>query len=338
MTEPRPRASVVVPTHRGAHRLPVLLDALAEQDCADPWELVVVVDGPDPETEALLPAWEGRLPLRVVRRDVSTGVAAALNDGYHAAQGQVVIRCDDDLTPGPDMVRRHLAHHVDGSRVGVVGPTRDALAASRYARAYGWAATERGLHGVLTRDPEHAWLHWAAHNSVRRTDFDAVGGFDEEFLYRQDSELGLRLARDGVRIVIDPELVVEHRGAAQDARTRCARAWVSGASEVLFEHRHPGTRARPAAAAPSSWSQRLWLGATRALAATLTTRDRAGTAGRVADSVLVVLPASLGGRVVALVVESAALAGRRHGSPDQLLYRAQKSAELDRERDGRPGS
>ena len=40
-----PAASVVVPTHRGAHRLGALLAALEMQDLAEPWEVVVVVDG-----------------------------------------------------------------------------------------------------------------------------------------------------------------------------------------------------------------------------------------------------------------------------------------------------
>ena len=238
MEQPTPRASVVVPTHRGAHRLPPLLEALAAQDTDAPWELVVVVDGTDRETEDLLGRWAARLPLRVVRREVSTGVAGALNAGYAAARGEVVIRCDDDLTPGPGMVRRHLSHHVSGARVGVIGPTRDVLPDSPYARAYGRAATERALQGVLDRPAEDRWMHWAAHNSVRRADVEAVGGFDEAFVYRQDSELGLRLARSGVRMVVDPELVIEHRGASRDTRTRAARAWVSGASEVLFARTH----------------------------------------------------------------------------------------------------
>ena len=38
-------ASVIVPSHRGAHRLPALLDALARQDHPGPWEVLVVLDG-----------------------------------------------------------------------------------------------------------------------------------------------------------------------------------------------------------------------------------------------------------------------------------------------------
>ena len=46
-----PVASVIVPTHRGAHRLGALLAALEAQDLTEPWEVVVVVDGPDAETQ-----------------------------------------------------------------------------------------------------------------------------------------------------------------------------------------------------------------------------------------------------------------------------------------------
>jgi hypothetical protein len=180
-------------------------------------------------------------------------------------------------------------------------------------------------------------MHWAAHNSVRHADFDAVGGFDEEFHYRQDSELGLRLAQSGVRMIVDPDLVVEHRGAAHDAHTRAARAWVSGASEVLFANRHKGLPVRPAAARPTSVKGTAWVWATQALATCLPRRSLAGLAGLVTDALLVVLPSGLGGRVVALVVESAAEAGRRYGTRDQGSLRAQKNSELARERSGRGG-
>ena len=42
-----PVASVIVPTHRGAHRLGALLHRSRGQDVEEPWEVVVVVDGPD---------------------------------------------------------------------------------------------------------------------------------------------------------------------------------------------------------------------------------------------------------------------------------------------------
>ncbi len=337
MEQAPPRASVVVPTHRGAHRLPPLLAALAAQDTDEPWELVVVVDGTDPETEEVLGRWVELLPLRIVRREVSTGVAGALNAGYAAACGEVVIRCDDDLTPRPGMVRLHLAHHAAGARVGVIGPTRDVLPDSPYARAYGRAASARAVAGVLGRTPAERWRHWAAHNSARRADVEAVGGFDEAYSYREDSDLGLRLAASGVTIIVDPRLEIDHRGAAPDVRTRAPRAWVSGASEVRFERDHPGTTALPSTDGARSAGARAWRAATRVLAVALPRRSAAARAGRWVDRLLPLLPVGVGGRLVALAVESAALAGRRHGTSDQDAYREQKAVEVERERRGPPG-
>ncbi|MBM6404295.1 glycosyltransferase [Phycicoccus sp. CSK15P-2] len=327
MTQPELAASVVVPTHRGAHRLPALLEALAAQDATDPWEVVVVVDGADEETEAVLAAAPGDLPLRVVRHDVARGVSAALNAGTAAARGRVVVRCDDDLSPAPDMLRRHLAHHVGDEPVGVVGPTRDVLPDTPYARAYGRSATERSVAGVLAASGPDRWRHWAAHCSVRRDVLEAIGGYDEAMAYREDSELGLRLVRHGVRIVVDPGLVLPHRGAPADARTRVARAWVSGASEVALTARHPGVTVRDAAPAAGP-AARAWSLATLVAATAMPSRAAAARVGGLLDRILHRVAPTFGGRLVALAVEAAARSGRDHGTADQAGYGGQKDDEL----------
>ncbi len=322
-----PVASVIVPTHRGAHRLGALLAALEAQDLTEPWEVVVVVDGPDAETQSLLDAHRDRLPLRIVIRHRSTGVAAALNTGYGAALGRVLVRCDDDLTPAPSMLRRHLEHHQGSEPVGVIGPTRDSLPDTPYARAYGRPANARSLAAAYARPERSRWLGWAAHNSLTRESWDAVGGFDESFAYREDSDLGLRLAEHGVHLIVDPQLEIEHRGAAGDAATRAARAWVSGASEVLFATRHPGASTE-LETAPLNVRTRVWSGATVLISTLVRTRSAAAHAGSTVDRLLPMLPRRAGGWGVALVVEASARAGRRGGNPDQSAYSVQKDAEL----------
>ena len=61
-----PVASVIVPTHRGAHRLRALLRPWLDQDVEEPWEVVVVLDGSSTTTPGMLEQWSDRLPLRVV--------------------------------------------------------------------------------------------------------------------------------------------------------------------------------------------------------------------------------------------------------------------------------
>ena len=321
MTQPLP-ASVVVPTHRGAARLPALLDALAAQRSPEAFEVVVVLDGPDPATDEVLDRAPSRLALRVVRRPEAGGVATAMNTGIAAARGRVVIRCDDDLTPAPGMVEGHLAHHVGEDPVGVIAPTIDTVPDGPYARAYGRPASERSVAGVLAAPADERWRHWAAHCSVRRDVLEAVGGYDESFTFREDSELGLRLHRAGVRLVVDADLVLEHRGAAPDARTRLARAWVSGAAEVRFAQRHPDVGAGPdvprgPAAGPKD---AVWRVGTALLGSVVRTRGNAARVGAVLDAALPRLSATAGGRLVALGAEAAADSGRRHGSDDQSGY------------------
>jgi GT2 family glycosyltransferase len=330
---PEVAVSVVVPTHGGARRLPVLMEALLRQDFTGPWELLVAVDGVVDDSVEVLDSYAGRLPLRVLVNAEPRGVVATLNDAFGQARGQVLVRCDDDLTPAPDFLSRHLAWHDGRTDVGVVGPTRDVFPETRYAAVYGRPANGKLLAAIYGRDADSTWMSWAAHNSVHREAWARAGGFDPRFVYGQDSELGWRLSQQGVRIVVDPALELEHRGPSTTAAGRVPRAYVSGASRKLFDHVHPG--ARPRAGRPSGLAG-VWDGAVTVVA--LSVRSLAGyeRIGRLVDRVIPYLPDAVAGRVVALAVEAAGRSGHLHGAADLATYKARKTAELaaERRRDG----
>jgi GT2 family glycosyltransferase len=325
--------SVVVPTHGGARRLPVLLDALEAQDLTQPWELIIAVDGVVDDTVEVLDTYADRLPLRVLVNPEPRGVVATLNDAFAQARGRVFVRCDDDLTPAPDFLRRHLAWHDGRSDVGVVGPTRDVFPATRYAAVYGGPANGRLLDTVYSREPGGRWMSWAANNSLHRDAWAKAGGFDPRFVYGQDSELGWRLTQQGVEIVVDPALEVEHRGPSATATGRVPRAFVSGASRKLFDQVHPG--ARPPAAAPRGLAV-AWNGLVATVAAGVRSPAGYERIGRLLDRVIPHLPDNIAGRLVALSVEAAGRSGQRYGSTDLATYKARKAAELAAER-GRDG-
>lgn len=321
--------SVVVPSHRGAHRLPVLLDALEVQDYRGSWEVVVVLDGLLDDSNEILESYKPKLPLRVVAHTTPQGVISAMNSGTEEARGRIVIRCDDDLTPAPDFVTRHMSHHAPGTHRGVVGPTRDVFPDTAYARVYGRPANERSLRTAYARSTDKTWISWAANNSAPKEDLLAVGGFDPRFVYGQDSELGYRLHERGLEIVVDPGLEIEHRGPSSTAVTRIPRAFVSGASRRLFNRVHPGVHDKPAA--PRGTKAHVWHAAVAGLSWLLRTPDSWRTAGARIDPLLEHLPESWGHTLVALFVESAGRAGQLHGSDDLSVYKKQKTAELARE-------
>ncbi len=321
--------TIVVPTHRGEHRLPRLLDELATQDYEGPWEVLVVVDGRLDDSEAILNSYKESLPLRVLVHEVPQGVTHAMNAGFENAAGRIAIRCDDDLTPGPNFVSAHMAHHRSSEPTGVIGPTRDIFPDSAYAEAYGRPANRRSLEAAYSRSESNNWVGWAANNSAPRELILKAGGFDPAFIYGQDSELGYRLHKLGLRIVVDPLLEVEHRGPSTSTMTRVPRAYISGASKRLFYMKHPETL-RPDEPATST-NARVWQGAVKLLARCVRSRDGFAKIGSMLDRAINVLPAAVSARIIALAVEAAGRSGRRNGVDDLSLYKGQKTAELQRE-------
>lgn len=325
----RIECSVVIPTHRGAHRLPVLLESLAAQDYDGDWELVVVVDGILDGTIDLLDSYRDRLPIVVVVHDRAEGIVAAMNDGIHVARGRIIIRCDDDLSPGASFLRLHMRHHEGQKPVGVIGPTRDVFPDSQYATAYGIPANERALEAAYVRPGAYRWVGWAANNSIARDALLSSGGFDPRFVYGQDSELGYRLASKGIEIVVDPDLETAHRGPSTSVESRAGRAFVSGASRRLFDSVHPG--AHPPPPMPSGVKGRIWGAAVTGLATILRTREACAFVGKAVDHLLGILPVPAARRIISLLVEASGRSGRTHGNMDLATYKGQKLVELSRE-------
>ena len=309
----RPQASVIIPSYRGRDRLPELLERLTRQDFEGEWEVIVALDGETDGSRALLEKYADRLPLTIVASERSRGVAATLNDAYADACGEVLIRCDDDLSPESHMVRRHVELHAASDvPLGVIGATRDVFADTPYARAYGIPANRRHLATAYKRDESSTWLHWAAHNSVTRETWDRCGGFDAEFVHGEDGELGFRLHQAGVRIVLDRELEIEHRGPAPSAAVRVPRAFVSGAGRRAFEQAHP-TAVRPGVASARSFTGALWNGMVGVTSATLRSQTTCRRFGGFIDRMPTGTPIAARARLIALGVEAAGRSGYRNG-------------------------
>lgn len=322
--------SVVVPSYRGAHRLARLLPLLDAQDFGGSWEVVVVLDGPDPSSEQVLEAFAPTFPLRVVARPQNGGVAAAMQDGVEASRGRIVIRCDDDLAPPSDHLTAHMRHH-HGSAVGVIAATRDVFDDTPYARAYGRRANARSLRAAYARQPDELWIGWAANNSVPRAWVDRVGGFDSSLWYGEDSELGYRLHEAGLSIVIDPSLEIEHHGPATSTESRASRAFVSGASKAAFQLRHPGVDHAPERTKQLTLAEQAWKSSVLSVSRLLRSRRAYAGAGRCVDVSIRVLPSQVSEKLIAMLVEAAGAAGKEHGQFDLSVFSVQKEAEVARE-------
>ncbi len=305
-TDATPVASIVVPSYKGVERLPRLFEALATQESSSPsFEVVVVVDGVDDGTPALVEE-ESRFAVRAVVFPQNRGRVAALNAGFGAAQGEVLIRCDDDLVPGPRYILNHVAAHAQGP-VGVIGMYKNVYDPSPYSRAYGDEADANMRDMARNTGPRMSWRFWAGNCSVTRETWERVGQYDPDYrLYGwEDVDYGYRLYEAGIRIAIAPELETPHMIAATTTKIRVARAFHAAAARRIFERKHP---AAPLSAAIPEWS--VWNGTVRALSRVMALVQPPRIGGTV-DRIIPLLPRAVSRRLIAACVEAAAVAGYR---------------------------
>lgn len=306
-------ASLIIPSYRGASRLGTLLSALSNQDADCTWEALVVIDGVTDNSEAVIESFES-LPVRAIVLDQNQGRSAALNAGFDAASGRVLVRCDDDLVPAPDYVRRHVEAHEGPVVVGAIGLYRNVLPSTPYATIYGQAADRNFRRIAYATDTSGWWRYWAGNCSVTRATYDAVGPYDTDFREYgwEDVDWGYRLMTHGARVELVRELETPHRVAATTTAIRANRAYLSGAARRRFELKHPEA-VQGAGHAPTDsggLKPRLWNEVIRGIARMLNDK-RATSVGRQVDAVLTRVPRAVGVKLVAAVVESAGQAGHR---------------------------
>jgi GT2 family glycosyltransferase len=199
------RLSVIVPVYNDEDALGRCLAALTASSPPDV-EIIVVDDASTDESAAVA----GRLGLRLVRRAINAGPAAARNAGARHARADILLFVDSDVIVAPGTLDRVSTFFDGRPDVAAVFGSYDA-----HPAAAGVISRYKNLHHhfVHQNSEAQASTFWAGCGAIRRRVFEAVGGFDEERFRRpsiEDIELGYRLRRAGHRILLDKTLQGTH--------------------------------------------------------------------------------------------------------------------------------
>ena len=99
-------ASVVIPCHGADEFLLLQLEALARQDDAPPFEVLLVDNGANHDLPGLADQWRVQLPnVRIIDATARQGVGYARNVGIGAARAPLLLFCDCDDVVMPEWVR-----------------------------------------------------------------------------------------------------------------------------------------------------------------------------------------------------------------------------------------
>jgi glycosyltransferase involved in cell wall biosynthesis len=200
-----PRASVIIPCYQQARLLRSCLAGLARERQGDGFETIVVDSGCDAATVS---ATSGLAGVHIIASGGRLWPGAARNLGARTARGEFLLFLDADCVPEPGWVSAGEAGLQGGARI-VVGPVLDLLprhpiAASDNLLQFAECGPGRP-EGPATRLP-------SCNFAIRRSDFDALGGF-ADIRAGEDTLLSrVALSRwpDGLRFL--PAMRVRHLG------------------------------------------------------------------------------------------------------------------------------
>lgn len=203
---------------------------------------VVLVDNASRDG-ADLAALAGAHAARLVHNAENRGFGPACNAGAAEATTEFLLFLNPDATLAPGAIAALEAAAARYPGASALNP--------RIEEADGSPYFKRG--SVLLPRASRMQRGWPASDCtvpvlsgaalfVRRTDFVAVGGFDEAiFLYHEDDDLSLRLAAERGPLMFIRDAVVRHQGGGSTVRSpevAALKAWHMGRSRVYAARKH----------------------------------------------------------------------------------------------------
>lgn len=199
------RLSVIIATKDRAEYVDRALHSFTKQIGPPSFEVIIVDNGSTDATPQVVEHARATHPFEITYvYEERPNRGAARNRGIDAANGYLVLFCDDDVYAPPGFLAAHDAAHVTSNLV-VNGPIinvpsyheRPKPTLANYSRAF-----------LCT-----------CNVSVPRVALRAVGGFDEQFhLYGwEDTELGVRLREHGMRHKFAWDAYIWHIKQPKDA-------------------------------------------------------------------------------------------------------------------------
>jgi glycosyltransferase involved in cell wall biosynthesis len=207
-----PKVSVIVPTRNRAAYLRMCLDALIAQIYPGSQLEVLVVDNEstdDTQTVVSEAAARARFPIHYFRKD-NQGPAVSRNYGAARGTGEFLAFTDSDCLPSPNWLHSGISEIVRWWETGLVcGPI---------VPISGDGAESLLVHQVDGSTHDDG-IYPTANIIYRRSVFEALGGFDEQFgayswgppVGGDDTDLGWRVRRAGYNATFAPMAVVYHQ-------------------------------------------------------------------------------------------------------------------------------
>ena len=213
------RLSVIIPTRNRVDSLRSLLHSIDHSDHVSgrQIEVIVINNGSTDQTREQL-AYEVSLPRRhrlIVLEENFPGKSKAINRGLEAAQGDILMIVDDDVSLHPNCLAKHMEAYEQGAFSAIQGkvlPGKDPEGRSadpRRMREYNIPLIDYGSEIVEIRGLT------GTNMSFQRKVIETVGRFDVRLGpgasgFSEDTEFSIRVRKKGFKVGYTPHAIVYH--------------------------------------------------------------------------------------------------------------------------------
>ena len=223
-------------------------------------ERLVVVDNSSADGSADGLEVLSEQPISVLHNDVNRGFAAACNQGAAGAQGDYLLFLNPDTRVFSDSLWRPLEflEQKENNKFGICG-VRHVDDSGAFSTSCARFPTPRIFFGQMTGlsrlfptwFPSHLMPESECLESrevdqvigafflVRRTLFEAMGGFDPRFfVYFEEVDFSLRACQAGFRSFYLATTTVYHKGGGSSQQAKSSRLFYSLRSRLLYGFKH----------------------------------------------------------------------------------------------------
>lgn len=220
----------MVPVHNAPELVRRCLESVLAYVGEQLGELVIVDDASDATTQQLL-ASLANPKLRVVRSDRNLGYGGSVNLGVASCRAPLVLQLNSDVEARSDFLAPLVAALAADPTLAALSP-----AGNTYRRYDLARYAKRGACVVTNHLSGYAFL-------IRRSVFDAVGGFDPVFGlgYFEDTDLSRRILRTGCWLGVHPDTALYHESHGSFS-LRPERRAVLEANRLRYHERWPAAR------------------------------------------------------------------------------------------------
>jgi len=212
-----PVVSIVIPVYNKVELTSACLTSIGAVKNQLPFEVIVVDDCSSDDSEAWLSSCSG---ITVLRNEVNSGFIDSCNRGGEAARGEFIVFLNNDTTVTDGWLDALIEPFQRDRDIGIVG-ARLVYPDGRLQEAGGIIFNDASGWNY-GRDqqadlPQYLFVSEADYVSgaclaVRRSDFEALGGFDTRFrpAYYEDTDLCFQVRAMGKKVIVQPAATIVH--------------------------------------------------------------------------------------------------------------------------------